>query len=153
MFSHPAHFIAIAGGVGLAPVTPGTFGTLLAWGIYAAGFGRLDTIVYLVSVAALFALGVWACEITGRELGHDDHGAMVWDEVVAFLLVLVFTPATLYWQAYAFVLFRVFDIAKPQPIRYYERRAKGGFGAMVDDILAAAYAVLVLTLTKIIFNA
>ena len=69
----------------------------------------------------LFALGIWACEVTGRALGAADHGGMVWDETVAFLLVLFFVPATLPWQAAAFLLFRLFDILKPPPIRYYDR--------------------------------
>ena len=129
-------------------MVPGTFGTLLAWGLYVAGLARLEPWVYLLTIAAAFALGVWACEVTGRALGHTDHGAIVWDEVVAFLLVLFFTPPTLLWQAFAFVLFRVFDIAKPPPIRYYEARFKGGFGAMFDDLFAAVYALVVLAVAK-----
>jgi len=92
----------------------------------------------LLCVAVFFALGVWVCDVTGRHLGIADHGAMVWDEVVAFLLVLVVIPDRLEWQAAAFVLFRFFDIAKPPPIRWLEARFKGGFGVMVDDLLAAA---------------
>lgn len=152
VFRHPAHFIALGFGVGLIRVTPGTFGTLLAWGLYAAGLANLDVFVYLLSVVAAFALGVWACDIAGRALGHSDHGAMVWDEVAAFLLVLAFTPPTIYWQLGAFVLFRVFDIAKPPPIRYYERKFKGGFGVMFDDIIAAAYTLLVLALARTFFG-
>ena len=130
------------------PITPGTFGTLLGWGLYAAGLASLEPWVYLVTIAGLFALGVWACELTGRALGHSDHGAIVWDEVVAFLLVLFFTPGALAWQAAAFVLFRIFDIVKPPPIRYYEQRIKGGLGAMLDDVLAAVYTLIVLAIAK-----
>ena len=96
----------------------------------------------------LFALGVWACSVTGRHLGVADHGAMVWDEVVAFLLVLSVVPNTWPWQLAAFILFRTFDIAKPAPIRQAEARFKGGFGVMLDDLLAAGYALLVLAVVK-----
>ena len=141
---HPAHFIALGAGAGLAPFAPGTFGTLLAFPLFWIAYPRLDWPVYLGALAALFALGVWACDVTGRALRDPDHGGMVWDETVAFLLVLFFTPVYSYWQPFAFLVFRLFDIAKPPPIRYYERTVKGGLGAMVDDMLAAFYTLLVL---------
>ena len=141
---HPAHFIALGAGAGLAPFAPGTFGTLLAFPLFWIAYPRLDWPVYLGALAALFALGVWACDVTGRALRDPDHGGMVWDETVAFLLVLFFTPVYSYWQPFAFLVFRLFDIAKPPPIRYYERTVKGGLGVMVDDMLAAFYTLLVL---------
>jgi len=95
---------------------------------------------------------VWACEVTGRAIGAADHGGMVWDETVAFLLVLFFAPATLPWQAAAFLLFRLFDILKPPPIRYYDQALKSGFGVMLDDLIAASYALLVLAVAKMIIN-
>ncbi len=144
VFSHPAHFIAFAGGIGLIPFAPGTFGTLLAIPLFHGLQAWLDAWTFLVVIVALFWLGTWACAVTGRALGVADHGGMVWDEVVAFLLVLFFVPAGAYWQAYAFVLFRLFDIFKPPPIRYYDRTLKNGFGVMWDDLIAAAYALLVL---------
>lgn len=91
---------------------------------------------------------MWACGVTGRALGASDHGGMVWDETVAFLVVLFFTPAGLWWQACAFLVFRTFDIAKPPPIRYYERLFKGGWGVMVDDMVAAFYTLVVLAVAK-----
>ena len=141
---HPAHFIALGAGAGLAPFAPGTFGTLLAFPIFWMAAPRLDPVFYLGGVAALFAAGVWACDVTGRALHAPDHGGMVWDETVAFLLVLFFTPVYSYWQAFAFLAFRLFDIAKPPPIRYYERAVKGGLGVMIDDMIAAFYTLLVL---------
>ena len=147
-FAHPAHFVAFGFGAGLSPVAPGTAGTLLAfplWWLIGPAYGPP---VLLAILAFLFAAGVWACDITGRHLGVADHGAMCWDEVVAFLLVLAFAPQTPAWQAAAFFLFRAFDIVKPPPIRSLERRMKGGFGVMFDDILAAGYTLLVLALAK-----
>jgi len=150
LLRHPARFIAFGGGAGLAPFAPGTFGTLLAVPVYWLVGPRLAPLEYLLLVAALFALGVWACEMTGRALGVADHGGMVWDEVVAFLLVLFFVPSELLWQAVAFLVFRVFDILKPPPIRYYERTFKNGFGVMLDDLVAAFYTLLVLAVARTI---
>ena len=151
MLQPPAHFIALGGGAGLAPFAPGTFGTLLALPLYWL-IAPLPPLAYLLLLAALFALGVWACDVTGRALGIADHGGMVWDEVVAFLLVLFFIPATLLWQALAFLLFRLFDILKPPPIRYYERTFKNGFGVMLDDLVAAFYTLLVFAIAKAIIE-
>jgi|SRR5688572_24094241 phosphatidylglycerophosphatase A len=146
----PAHVIAYGFGAGLVPFAPGTFGTLLAWP-FGWLLGGAPAAVALSAVAALFLLGVWACGVTGRDVGVHDHGAMVWDEFVAFLLVLSIVPRTLAWQAAAFVLFRAFDIVKPAPIRWFERRYTGGFGVMFDDLLAAGYTLVALALAKRLF--
>jgi phosphatidylglycerophosphatase A len=146
LVQHPAHFIALGFGTGLAPVAPGTFGTLLALPI-AAGLWRFTGDAgYLATVVALFVLGVWACAVTGRALGVPDHGAMVWDEVVAFLLVLFFVGHDGVRVAFAFLLFRIFDIVKPPPIRQLDAAMKNGFGVMADDLVAAGYALLVLAI-------
>ena len=150
-FSHPAHVIAFGFGAGLSPVAPGTVGTLVAW---PAGWllgGIYPPALLLAFSALLFILGVWACALTGRHLGVPDHGGMVWDEMVAFLIVLAILPRHLAWQAAGFALFRAFDIAKPPPIRSLERRFHGGFGVMFDDLVAAAYALLALALIKRLF--
>lgn len=144
VYRHPAHFIAFGGGVGLSPAAPGTFGTLLALPLFNWMVPQLAPWTFLVVVVALFWLGAWACDVTGHALGVADHGGMVWDEVVAFLLVLFFVPAYGYWQAFAFLVFRLFDIFKPPPIRYYDRMLKNGFGVMWDDLVAAGYTLLVL---------
>lgn len=153
LFRHPAHFIAFGAGAGLAPYAPGTVGTLLALPLYWLIAPHLAAMEFLIALAALFGLGIWACERTGRALGVADHGGMVWDEVVAFLLVLFFVPATLLWQATAFILFRVFDIFKPPPIRYYERIFKNGFGVMLDDLVAAFYTLVVFAVGKTVIDA
>ena len=148
MLRHPAHFIALGAGAGLVPTAPGTAGTLLAFPLYWGLAAWLPSTVVLALIAAGFVLGIWACGETGRALGAADHGAMVWDEIVAFALVLAFTPAGWQWQAGAFLLFRFFDIVKPPPIRFFDRKWKNGFGVMFDDLLAALYALLVLALAK-----
>ena len=150
-FSHPAHFVALGFGAGLARFAPGTVGTLLAFPIWWAIGSAYSEPVLLGILALLFAIGVWACELTGRHLGVADHGAMCWDEIVAFLLVLAIAPQGPAWQAAAFFLFRAFDVVKPPPIRQLERRMKGGFGVMFDDLLAAGYTLLVLALVKRLF--
>jgi phosphatidylglycerophosphatase A len=150
-FSHPAHVVALGFGAGLARFAPGTMGTLLAWPLGWLLLGGLHPVVVVVALAVLFLLGVWACGVTGRHLGMHDHGSMVWDEFVAFLLVLAILPYELGWQAAGFVLFRVFDIAKPPPIRWIERRYPGGFGVMFDDLVAAGCALLVLAFMRRLF--
>jgi phosphatidylglycerophosphatase A len=147
-FKHPAHFIAMGFGSGLAPRGPGTAGTLAGWAIGWLFLRHFPQPALLACTPPLFLLGIWACAVTGRDLGVADHGAMVWDEIVAFLLVLSLVPAELGWQAAAFVVFRVFDIAKPPPIRALERRWHGGFGVMADDLLAAGYTLLLLAACK-----
>jgi phosphatidylglycerophosphatase A len=146
--AHPAHFIALGFGVGALPVAPGTFGTLVALPLWWLLGAVTEPLALGAVLVALFALGVWACAVTGRHLGAADHGAMVWDEVVAFLLVLALVPDAWPWQLAAFVLFRAFDIAKPAPIHAAEQRFKGGFGVMFDDLLAAGYTLLVLAVAK-----
>jgi len=148
VYAHPAHCIAFAGGIGLAPFAPGTFGTLLAFPLFALLAAYSDSITQLIVFIVFFGVGSWACHISGRALGVSDHGGMVWDETVAFLLVLFFTPSALHWQALAFLIFRLFDILKPPPIRYYDRTLKNGFGVMFDDLIAAFYTLLVLAVAK-----
>lgn len=147
-FAHPAHFLALGFGAGLSPFAPGTMGTLVAFPLWwLVGAGYSDAVFFGI-LAFLFVVGVWACQLTGLHLGVADHGAMCWDEVVAFLLVLAFLPPGWAWQAAAFFLFRFFDVVKPPPIRQLEMRMKGGFGVMADDLLAAGYTLLVLAIAK-----
>jgi phosphatidylglycerophosphatase A len=148
LLSHPAHFIALGFGTGLSPLAPGTVGTLLAFPLYAVLAGWLSPELLAGAIVGLFAIGVWACGRTGRDLDAADHGGMNWDEIVAFLAVLLFTPPGLVWQALAFVAFRFFDVAKPPPIRHVDRTVKGGLGVMLDDAIAAFYALLVLAAVK-----
>ena len=146
LLRHPAHFVALGFGTGLAPAAPGTFGTLLALPIAALLWRVTGDAGFLATVAAMFVLGVWASEVTARALGVPDHGAIVWDEVVAFLLVLFFVGHDGVRVAFAFLLFRIFDIVKPPPIRQLDAALKNGFGVMADDLLAAGYTLLALAI-------
>jgi len=154
LLSRPAHLVAFGFGAGLMPVAPGTFGTLVAFPLFWLLRPHTDPLEFMLAIVVLFLLGIWACEVTGRALGVPDHGGMVWDETVAFLLVLFFVPASptllvsLAWQGAAFLLFRLFDIFKPPPIRYYDRTFKSGFGVMLDDLVAAFYTLVVLAVAK-----
>jgi phosphatidylglycerophosphatase A len=141
LVAHPAHFIALGFGAGLAPKAPGTFGTvvglLLCWALQPF----LPPLAIALLAVPLFLVGIWVCDVTGRALGVMDSGSIVWDEVVAFL-PLAALAGSIGAQLLAFGLFRLFDIWKPFPIRQLERRIPGGLGVMADDVLAAVYAAL-----------
>lgn len=142
MCRHPAHWLAFGFGSGLAPVAPGTFGTLAAFPLYWLLAPWAHGIVYLAIVAAMLLIGLPACARTCQAMCMHDPGAIVWDEIVAFLLVLFFVPHQAVWMLVAFGLFRLFDAAKPFPIHLADRHIKGAFGIMFDDLLAAGYAIL-----------
>jgi phosphatidylglycerophosphatase A len=152
LFAHPAHFIALGFGTGLSPVAPGTVGTLVALPLAYLLRAFTNDLGYLLAVAVAFAVGVWAAQRTGRDLGVPDHGAIVWDEVAAFLLVLFFVGADPVREGFAFLLFRFFDIVKPPPAKLIDREWHHGFGVMADDIVAAFYALLVLALVQRVFG-
>jgi phosphatidylglycerophosphatase A len=158
IISHPAHFLSFGFGSGLSPLAPGTIGTLMAFPLYwlLKLMPHMSTRIYLVILVWAFGIGVMACEKTGRTLGESDYGGIVWDEIVAFLLVLFFTPlagsfatpAGIFWNLLAFSLFRFFDIVKPPPIRHFDIHWHGGVGVMFDDMLAAGYTLLCMALVK-----
>ena len=137
------HFLAFGFGSGKLPVAPGTFGTLVGIPVYLL-LQPLDTYIYVSVVAALFGVGVWLCHVTEQDLGVHDHPGIVWDEIVGYLITMFMAPAGWVWVVAGFLLFRLFDIWKPFPIRQVERRIRGGFGNMLDDLLAAVYAWVVL---------
>jgi len=147
VLSHPAHFFAFGFGAGLVRPGPGTAGTLVAFPLFWVLDFWVVVMGYALLLPALFVAGVWACGRTGEALGVHDHGGLVIDEVVAFLAVLVLIPRTPVWQLAGFVLFRFFDIVKPQPIRFFDRTVRGGLGVMLDDLLAAAFTLGALGVT------
>ena len=148
MVRSPARAIAFGFGSGLIRPAPGTWGTLAGWAAFILLLEPLSLPLRLLAVVVAFALGIWACDQTGRDLGVADHGGMVWDEVAAIWLVLSLVPAGWMAQGAAFLLFRLFDIVKPPPIRQFDARLKNGFGVMLDDLLAALYVLLLFALWK-----
>ena len=150
LLEHPAHFLALGFGAGLAAKAPGTWGTLVALPFFFLAHSLGGQIAVLLAAAIFFVVGIWAAGVTGRALGVSDHGGIVVDEIAAFLLVLAFVPApvTILGIAVAFLLFRLFDIVKPWPVNVADRLIKGGFGVMFDDVLAAIYAIIGLWLLR-----
>ena len=143
LVAHPAHFIALGFGLGLSPIAPGTVGTLLAVPLAVLLQTYGNELAFLCAVIAAFGVGVWAADRTGRDLGKADHPAIVWDEVVAFLLVLLVVGVEPLRVGIAFLLFRLFDIVKLPPASTIDRQWHHGFGVMADDIVAAFYALIV----------
>lgn len=159
LFAHPAHPIALGFGSGLSPLAPGTVGTLWAWLVFWLFRDALSDMQVGVVLAAAFVVGWWACTATARHMGSADPGAIVWDEVLAFWLVLwLVTPAGFWAQLAAFGLFRYFDAAKPGPVAWADRLFKGrrgappgwaqGFGILFDDLVAALCTLLLFALWR-----
>lgn len=141
----PAGFLALGFGSGFVPVGPGTAGTLVAIPLYLM-LQSLHTGLYLGLVCLLFLAGIPICSHVARQLEVHDHPGIVWDEIVGYLVAMAFAPAGWGWVATGFVLFRIFDIAKPWPIRWCDRHVSGGLGIMLDDLLAGIFAALILQL-------
>lgn len=146
VFKSFPRILAFGFGSGLIRPAPGTWGTLFGWLLWVVAVTHLPDVYIGVVLVAAFALGCWACQRAGKEMGRADYGGMVWDEVVAFWLVLWLTPDSFWAQLLAFVVFRFFDIVKPPPISFFDRHFKNGFGVMWDDIVAAAYSLLVIAI-------
>ena len=151
IWRNPVHFLAFGFGSGAAPVAPGTFGTVVAIPIYLL-MQPLTLWVYVLVTLLLTAIGVWLCHVTSRDLGVHDHSGIVWDEIVGYLITMVAAPPDWQWVIVGFVLFRLFDIVKPWPIGWVDRRVQGGLGIMLDDVLAAVYAGVVLQITVLWFS-
>ncbi|MDP5238515.1 phosphatidylglycerophosphatase A [Uliginosibacterium sp. 31-16] len=148
LVAHPAHFISLGFGSGLAPKAPGTVGSFVAWGVYAMLESSVPPVfaawVLVAALLAAFFIGAACIARTGAALGEVDHGGIVWDEFVAVWLVLACIPTGFLWQLAGVLVFRVFDITKPWPIHIADRRFKNGLGVMFDDLLAAGYTLLCL---------
>ena len=154
LMSHPAHFIALGAGSGLSRIAPGTAGTLWAWAVFVLLQIWLSPLQMGVLIAASTFVGWWACTVTAQHMGVADPGTIVWDEVIAFWLVLwLVTPATFWGQLGAFILFRYFDAAKPGPVRWADSLFKGfgwrgGWGIIFDDLVAAFCTLLVIAIWR-----
>ncbi|AHE98784.1 phosphatidylglycerophosphatase A family protein [Thioalkalivibrio paradoxus] len=143
VFRDPVHLLAFGFGSGLARWAPGTFGSAAALVLYFAIIGLPDW-AYLAVVALVTVSGFWICGESARRLGVHDHPGIVWDEWAGMLITLAFAPAGLVWVLVGFLLFRFFDIVKPFPARYFDRHWHSGVGIVMDDVVAAIYAWLVL---------
>ncbi len=143
VLTDPINFLAFGFGTGLAPVAPGTFGSLPGVALFwlTMSFGLY---VQLGIALCLIVSGIWLCGESARRIGVHDHGGIVWDEIAGMYLALLLAPPTIAGFALAFGLFRFFDIVKPWPIRDLDHRLGGGLGIMLDDLAAAVYALLLL---------
>jgi phosphatidylglycerophosphatase A len=154
VLSHPAHFIALGAGSGLSRFAPGTAGTLWAWAVFLLLQVWLTPFQMGVLIGVSTLVGWWACTLTARHMGVADPGAIVWDEIVAFWLILwLVTPTTFGGELVAFILFRYFDAAKPGPVRWADRLFKGfgwrgGWGILFDDLVAAFCTLLVIAIWR-----
>ena len=162
MLRHPAHWIALGFGSGLSPKAPGTVGTLWAWLAFLVLSRWLTAPLWGLLIAVSLVVGLWACTVTAQHMGVADPGAIVWDEVVAFWIILwLLTPAAWWAQLAAFVLFRYFDAAKPGPMGWADRRYKlrpgqaigwrQGFGILFDDLVAAGCTLLSIALSVMLW--
>jgi phosphatidylglycerophosphatase A len=143
----PGHFLALGCGSGLVPRAPGTAGTVVGVGLFWL-VADLDKPQYLVLVCVLFGIGIPLCQRTAAAMGAHDHPAIVWDEIVGYLLTMAFVAPGFAACIVGFIAFRLFDIFKPWPIALLDRHVPGGMGIMLDDILAAIYAGLVLAVIE-----
>jgi len=143
VLTDPVHILAFGFGTGLSPVAPGTVGSLVGV-LFAWLTLDLGLPAQLVVAAAISLSGIWICGESARRIGVHDHGGIVWDEIAGMYITLLVAPPTIAGWVLGFALFRVFDIAKPWPIRDLDHRLKGGLGIMLDDLAAALYAVIFL---------
>ncbi|MEN9867457.1 MAG: hypothetical protein RL748_3047 [Pseudomonadota bacterium] len=155
LWSHYSHLLGQGFGSGMSPIMPGTAGTLFGWLVFAVLTARwpqvFTPLCWLAIVVVGFLIGIPVCDRAGRDIGVADHGSIVWDEIIAIWLVLLFLmPASFSTQFWAFFWFRVFDMVKPPPIAWFDRHFKGGFGVMWDDIVAAFYTLLLFAIWRAI---
>lgn len=143
----PSGLLAFGFGSGLSPFAPGTMGTLVAIP-FTFALKSLGTTGFWIVLLLLFLLGVWVCDRVSHKLGIHDHGGIVWDEMVGYWLSMAFVPLQWQWMLAAFVLFRFFDIVKPWPIRQLDQKVSGGFGIMIDDIVAALFTIIILAVLQ-----
>ena len=147
---NPVNFLAFGLGSGCAPKAPGTFGTAAAVLFYLP-LQYLSIWLYLGFIVVSFILGVWLCDRASKTLGVHDHGGIVWDEFVGYWITMIAAPAGWVWMLVGFLLFRLFDIWKPWPIKMADDVVEGGFGIMIDDVLAGIYALICLQLLAYFF--
>lgn len=150
IWTNPIHFLAFGFGAGALPLIPGTWGTLIAIPLYLL-ICNLSLAYYIAILAVVLVAGVWICGVAERATGILDNSGIVWDEIAGFLLTMVAVPHGIVWLILGFLLFRIFDVWKPWPIGWLDRYVKGGLGIMLDDVVAAVYAGVILQILARIF--
>ena len=141
LIKNPVLFFAFGFGSGLAKNAPGTWGTLVGVPVYLLlVYFASNTLIYISVTVVCFLLGIWICDQTEKKLGLHDPGNIVWDEIVGLMVTMTFLPATYPWIIAGFIVFRFFDILKPWPIKWFDQHCTGGFGVMVDDVIAGLVA-------------
>lgn len=148
---NPVHLLAFGLGSGCAPKAPGTFGTLAAIPFWWLLLQDVPLIPYICVLIAGFAFGVYLCEQTSKDLGVHDHGGIVWDEWIGLWITYLALPDGIEWIIIGFALFRFFDIIKPWPIKWLDEKVHGGFGIMIDDVLAGIFALACVQILAYLF--
>jgi phosphatidylglycerophosphatase A len=143
IWRNPKHFLAFGFGAGASPIMPGTIGTLVGVLVFMT-LSEASLWNYLLITTVAFFLGIWLCGSTAKEIKVHDHPGIVWDEIVGYLIAMIGLPFSFPWIVAGFVLFRAFDIFKPWPIKWIDSYVHGGFGIMLDDVLAGIYTLIVL---------
>jgi phosphatidylglycerophosphatase A len=143
---NPAHLLSLGFGSGLSPKMPGTMGTVVGVGLYLVVPSQylMDWKIYLAVIVVIFLIGIVLCGYTAKALNVHDHPGIVWDEIVGYFITMFMVPKEWMWILIGFVLFRIFDILKPWPISIADKRLKGGFGIMLDDVIAAIFALIII---------
>jgi phosphatidylglycerophosphatase A len=144
---NPIHLLSLGFGSGLSPKMPGTMGTVIGVGLYLL-LPHMDWKIYLGIILASFFVGIFLCGYTAKALKVHDHPGIVWDEIVGYFITMFMVPKEWVWILIGFLLFRLFDILKPWPISIADKRLKGGFGIMIDDVIAGIFALIIIQITS-----
>lgn len=150
-FSNPTHILAFGFGSGLAPKAPGTVGSLAAMLVWWVWLQELSIYTQLSVLVAGFFLGIFVCHQCAKDLGVHDYGGIVWDEWIGLWISYLFLPQGIIWLLAGFGLFRLFDILKPFPISWLDKKITGGLGIMLDDVLAGLAALSILQIIIYVF--
>lgn len=139
-FANPLYWIALGFGAGLMPFAPGTWGTLVSVPLYFIFIKICSPVMYYCVLIVSFLLGIFICHVVAQDLNKQDPKCIVWDEILGYWITMLFAPPGMLWMGIGFLLFRLFDVWKPYPIRYFDRKIHGGLGIMLDDVIAALFA-------------
>lgn len=152
LLRHPIQWLAFGLGSGLSPKAPGTVGTLMAIPFYIA-LAHLSLLGYAIAILLAFVVGIYFCQVTAKAQNCHDHPGIVWDEFVGYWITMFAVPLGWSWIIMGFILFRIFDIVKPWPISWCDKKIHGGLGIMIDDVLAGIFACVILhVITYVVQN-